>query len=96
MKIKKEINWHNSSELTNKFCHLNLKLNNLILLDNLWPIVLKNRAKFWELDSVKGGTIFVKVKSSPARHELLLKEKEIIKELNKNFNKPWIKKILIK
>ena len=96
MKIQKEINWHNSSELNNKFCHLNLKLNNLILLDNLWPIILKNRAKFWELDSVKGGTIFVKVKSSPARRELLLKEKEIIKELNKNFNKPWIKKILIK
>lgn len=96
MKIKKEINWHNSSELTNKFCRLNFKLNNLILLDNLWQVILKNRAKFWELDSVQGGTIFVKVKSSPARHELLLKEKEIIKELNKNFNKPWIKKILIK
>ena len=96
MRIKKEINWHNSSELTNKFCHLNFKLNNLILLDNLWQVILKNRAKFWELDSVQGGTIFVKVKSSPARHELLLKEKEIIKELNKNFNKPWIKKILIK
>ncbi len=96
MKLKKEINWHNSSELTKKFCHLNLKLNNLILLDNLWQIVLKGRAKFWELDSVQGGIIFVKVKSSPARHELLLKEKEIIKELNKNFSKPWIKKILIK
>ena len=95
MKVKKEINWHNSSELTKKFCRLNLKLNNLILLDNLWPIVLKNRAKFWELDSVKGGTVFVKVKSSPARHELLLKEKEIIKELNKKFERPWIKKISI-
>ena len=96
MKIQKEINWHNSSELNNKFYHLNLKLNNLILLDNLWAVVLKNRAKFWELDSVQGGTIFVKVKSSTARHELLLKEQEIIKELNKKFKNPWIKKILIK
>jgi len=96
MKIKKEFNWHNSSELTKQFSHLNFRLNNLILLDNIWNIVLKNKAKFWELDSVKGGIIFVKVKSSPARHELLLKEKEIIKELNKKFNKPWIKKILIK
>jgi len=96
MKIQKEFNWHNSSELLKPYSRLNIKLNNLILLDNLWPIVLKNRAKFWELDSVQGGIIFVKVKSSPARHELLLKEKEIIKELNKKFEKPWIKKILIK
>lgn len=96
MKIKKEFNWHKSSELLKQYSRLNIKLNNLILLDNIWNIVLKNKAKFWELDSVKGGTIFVKVKSSPARHELLLKEKEIIKELNKKFNKPWITKILIK
>ena len=96
MKIEKEFNWHNSSELLKPYSRLNLKLNKLILLDNLWSALLKNRAKFWELDSVQGGTIFVKVKSSPARHELLLKEKELIKELNKRFDKPWIKKILIK
>ena len=96
MKIEKEFSWHNSSELLKPYSRLNLRLKQLILLDNLWTALLKNRAKFWELDSVQGGTIFVKVKSSPARHELLLKEKELIKELNKRFSKPWIKKILIK
>ena len=96
MKIKKEFSWHNTSELLKPYNSFKLKINDLILLDNLWSIVLKNRAKFWEIDSVQGGTIFVKVKSSPARQELLLKEKEIIKELNKKFSKPWIKKILIK
>ena len=96
MKINKEYNWHNSSELTKQYSLLNFQLNKLILLDNIWNIVLKNKAKFWELDAVQGGIIYVKVKSSPARHELLLKEKEIIQELNKKFNKPWIKKILIK
>ena len=96
MRIKKEFSWHSASEVTKQYSRLNLKLNNLILLDNIWSVVLKNKAKFWELDSVQGGNIFVKVKSSTARHELLLKEQEIIKELNKRFKSPWIKKILIK
>ena len=46
MKIQKEINWHNSSELTKKFCHLNLKLNYLTLNlnDKIFWLTPKNYA----------------------------------------------------
>jgi hypothetical protein len=87
--------WHESKELKNSFSKLNSQVNRLLLLDNLWEKVTGSRAKFWNLYAVKGNTVFVKVKVMAARHELLLKEKELIKELNKNFEKPWIKKISI-
>lgn len=87
--------WHQSSELQNNFNKFNLTLNKLILLDNLWEQTLKGRSKFWVLEAVKGSTIIVKVKSATARHELLLKQQEVISVLNKNYSRPWIKKISI-
>ncbi|MDR0953680.1 MAG: DUF721 domain-containing protein [Elusimicrobiota bacterium] len=87
--------WHEASELQNKFSRINSQINRLILLENIWEKTLGSKAKFWVLDAVKGGTIYVKVKVTAARHELLLKEKIIVKELNKHFDKPWIKQISI-
>jgi hypothetical protein len=87
--------WHESKELKNSFSRLNSQINRLLLLDNLWEKTTGSKAKFWQLYAVKGSTIFVQVRVMAARHELLLKEKIIIKELNKNFDKPWIRKISI-
>ena len=87
--------WHETKELTNDFSKLNSQINRLLLLDNLWEKVTGSKAKFWQLYAVKGSTIFVTVKVMAARHELLLKEKTLIKELNKSFDKPWIRKISI-
>ncbi len=94
MENKKEI-WHKSDEIKSSFSKFNSTINRLILLDVLWNKVLGRKADYWVLDSVKGGSIYVKVTVMAARHELKLKEKEIIKELNKNFNTPWIKQIFI-
>ena len=94
MENKKEI-WHKSDEIKSSFSKFNNTINRLILLDVLWNKVLGRKADYWVLDSVKGGSIYVKVTVMAARHELKLKEKEIIKELNKNFNTPWIKQIFI-
>ena len=94
MENKKEV-WHKSDEIKSSFSKFNSTINRLILLDVLWNKVLGRKADYWVLDSVKGGSIYVKVTVMAARHELKLKEKEIIKELNKNFNTPWIKQIFI-
>lgn len=94
MENKKEI-WYKSDEIKSSFSKFNSTINRLILLDVLWNKVLGRKADYWVLDSVKGGSIYVKVTVMAARHELKLKEKEIIKELNKNFNTPWIKQIFI-
>ncbi|MDR0646329.1 MAG: DUF721 domain-containing protein [Elusimicrobiota bacterium] len=85
--------WHESKELTNGFSKFNLQINRLMLLDNLWEKVVGSKAKYWKLYAVKGGTLYVKTAATAAKHELLLTEKQIIRELNKSFDKPWIKSI---
>jgi len=87
--------WHNSSELQGSFNRLNNQVNKLILLEKVWTKVLGSKAKFWQLDSVQKNTIFVKVKVVSARQELLLSKANIIKELNKYFQRAWIKEISI-
>lgn len=87
--------WHDSGEITNQFAGLNHKLGRLLLLESLWDKATAGRAKFWELYAVKGNILVVKVRSSAAKQELMLKQKDLIKELNKNFDKAWIKQISI-
>ena len=87
--------WHKSAEVKGTFSRMNSQINRLLLLETLWDKTAGNKAKFWQLYSVKGGIIYVKVNVMAARHELLIKERELIKELNKNFDKPWIKQISI-
>jgi len=92
---KPPVIWHETKELRSGYSRLNSQISRLVLLDNLWQQKTGNKAKFWQLHAAKAGIIYVKVNVPAARHELLLKEKQLIKELNANFDKPWIKTISI-
>ena len=91
----KKVIWHEPKEIKGSFSKLNKTINRLIILETVWNRYLGNKTKYWVLDSVKDGTVYVKVTVMAARHDLKLKEKEIIRELNKNFETPWIKQIFI-
>ena len=87
--------WHNTQELTGSFNRLSSQVNRLLLLEKIWDRVVGSKAKFWQLDAVQKNVILVKVKVVPARQELLLNKEMIIKELNKHFQRAWIKDISI-
>lgn len=87
--------WHNSSELQGSYNRLKSQVDKLVLLESIWNKVVGSKAKFWQLDAVQKNTIFVKVKVVAARQELLLNKAVIIKELNKYFQRDWIKEISI-
>jgi len=87
--------WHKSSEIKAAFNPLNLRLNRLMVLGSVWQKLVGKRAKFWTLDAVSKDTIYVKVNVAAARLELAGVTQSLIKELNKHFDKPWIKKIEI-
>ena len=87
--------WHSSSDLNNKFNRLNSRLNRLLILDHVWSKLVGNRGKFWVLKAVQNGTLYVQVKIPVARSELVAKKSQLITELNKHFDTPWIKKIEI-
>lgn len=87
--------WSTPAELKGKFNGLRLKLSRLVLLDHVWNKLIGDREKFWKLTAVKGGTLYVSVRLSVARNELIGRRDGLIKELNKYFDKPWIEKIEI-
>ncbi len=87
--------WHKSEEIQYSFSRFNSQINRLLLLDGIWEKELGSKSKFWVLDAVKNDTVIVKVTVLASKQELLLREKEIIKSLNKYFDKPWIRQISI-
>ena len=87
--------WSSPSELSGKYGRLSTRLNRLMVLDHVWTRLIGNKERFWKLTAVKDGCLYVSVKLSVARNELIGSRDNLIKELNKHFDKPWIKKIEI-
>jgi len=87
--------WCPSSTLNNRFNRLNSKLNRLLILDHVWTQLVGAKGKFWVLYAVQRDTLYVKVRVAVAKNELIARREQLIKELNKHFEKPWIKRIEI-
>ena len=87
--------WRSSQELKSPRTSLGRSLNRLMVLDYVWDQLVGNKGKFWVLQAVKKDTLFVQVKASVARNELTARKSQLIKELNKHFESPWIKQIEI-
>ena len=87
--------WYSSQELSSQFNPLSRTLNRLMILDYAWGKLVGNKSRFWVLEAVKKDTLYVQVKASVAKNELTGKRRELIRELNKHFESPWIKHIEI-
>ncbi len=87
--------WNSSRELAGKFNPLSKTFNRLMVLDYVWAKLTGPKSRFWVLHAVKENTLYVQVKASVAKNELTGKRRELIRELNKHFETPWIKHIEI-
>ena len=87
--------WNSAADLAQNFNPLNKRLNRLMVLNSVWFKTTGAKSRFWVLDAADDDAIFVKVNSAAARHDLAARGAEIIRELNKYFDKPWIKRIEI-
>ena len=86
---------HSSAEIGSQFNSLSKTLNRLMILDYVWDQIVGTKKRFWVLQAVKKDTLYVQVKASVAKNELTGRRREIIRELNKHFESPWIKHIEI-
>ena len=93
--IPQKKGWRSSQELAGMRNTLSRSLNRLMVLDYVWDQLVGNKKRFWVLEAVKKDTLYVQVKASVARNELNARKGQLIKELNKHFESPWIKKIEI-
>lgn len=87
--------WRSTQELENGYNQLTRRLNRLMILDHVWNQLVGNKTRFWVLKAVKEDTLYVQVKVSVARNELIARRQQLITELNKHFDEPWISKIEI-
>lgn len=88
--------WYASAHLKGRFNKLTNRLNRLLILDHVWTELVGNKAKFWVLHAVQHDTLYVKVKVAVAKNELVARQQQLISELNKHFDTPWIKRIEIR
>jgi len=69
---------------------LSAKLGRLQILASVWEQEAGRMAAYWQIDFVRNGEIFVKVKSPAAAQELQLRKNSIIRCINRYFDRPWI------
>ena len=87
--------WYSSKDLSSQFNPMSKTLNRLMILDYVWGKLVGSKSRFWVLHAVKKDILYVQVKASVAKNELTGKRRELIRELNKHFESPWIKHIEI-
>ncbi|NLO92382.1 MAG: DUF721 domain-containing protein [Elusimicrobia bacterium] len=87
--------WVSASSLGGHYQPLVQKLDRLMLLDSVWKKEAGVFASFWTVDSVSGGTVYIKAASAPAAQELMFRAQSLMKRLNKYFDRQWIKEIKV-
>jgi len=88
-------NWRNLTQPSGRFNKITTQIDRLMLLGYAWNTVVGEKQRFWVLEAVQAGTLFVKVKAAVAKNELVGRRRALIQALNKYFDKPWIKHIEI-
>ena len=88
--------WKSPADSMGKFHSVQKKLNRLMILEYAWDHLVGNRKKFWVLKAVQNNCLFVETKVAVAKNELIARREQLMKELNKYFDTPWIKKIDVK
>ena len=72
-----------------------LSVSRLGLLDRAWESLYGHKKKLWTLEGVQRGILFVRASSAAAKHDLLMRSPQIVKELNKHFESAWIKGVKV-
>ena len=65
----------------------------LALLTTAWDKEVGHFRAHWQLEGVRKGILYVRARSPAGAQELALRSAEILKALNKYFQRPWLKGI---
>ncbi len=65
----------------------------LAILDAVWEKEAGHYVKYWKLDAIRKGVLYIRVSSPVAAQELQLRGPSLLRALNKYFKSDWIKAI---
>lgn len=69
--------------------------SNLPILAAAWDIEYGGFSKYFSLEGVEKNAVVIRVSGSCAANDVKLREKEIIRTLNKYFRNKWIKSLKV-
>jgi uncharacterized membrane protein len=64
-----------------------------MILNQVWEKEIGSLAKHWSLSAVKGRVVYVRASSPAAAQELQMRGREVVRGLNRHFDKAWIREI---
>ncbi len=86
--------WSTGEDLMRSFqFRASMQPDNIALLGAVWERELGHFSKHWSLSGVRHGVLYVKPRSAAAAQELQLRAGDIVRSLNKYFNKKWIRAV---
>ena len=92
---KKTSNWTNIGYVKKSWKTLGgIIPERLVILDAVWKKETGRLGEHCELLGVSKGYLVVKARSSVVYNELYMNSKQLLRNLNKYFAKPWLKGIL--
>jgi len=72
-----------------------LNPDRMTILNEVWEREVGHLSRFWSLEGVRQGVLYVKVNSPSAAQELQMRGTTLRKSLNKHFKFSWIKQIRV-
>ena len=88
--------WTSAADLSRSFGYrtgLGQGPTRMALLQSAWEKEVGHFSAHWKLEGVRKGILYVRAKSPAGAQELSLRGAEILKILNKHFDRPWLKGI---
>jgi len=70
-----------------------VKTDRLMILNQVWEKEVGHLSRHWVLNGVRGGVLYVKTRSPAASQELQLRSRDILRGLNKHFDRAWIREL---
>ncbi|HAH32799.1 MAG TPA: hypothetical protein DCL44_10850 [Elusimicrobia bacterium] len=91
---RRSSNWTRASEIKSSWKFLGgIDPDRLVILDAVWKKELGRLAPHCPILGVSKSWILVKADSSVMANELLLRDRQLVRSLNRYFRRPWIKGI---
>ncbi|MHB2025560.1 MAG: DUF721 domain-containing protein [Elusimicrobiota bacterium] len=86
--------WTNAGDLIRTIHgRLGVSGDKISILNAVWDREMGHLSRHWILSGLRGATLYIRPVSAAAAQELQLRGPEIVRRLNKYFNRPWIKTV---
>ena len=87
-------NWVSAADIVRNWASgARVKADRLMILNQVWEKEAGHLARHWALSGVRCGVLYVRTLSPAATQELQLRSQDLLRGLNRHFDRSWIREI---